>query len=344
MTMETENNLSRQKIQQLITAIGSNSKEDTTKLEVTVYDWHHPRYFNNDELEKLSELTDKISNAITEKFTQLYNTDFHAKITSTTFHFAAELSEQILKNAQSDYHLAFGTNQEHPCGSVAIPVETAVILVKLLLGETETEKDSGKTLSQLEESLLWDIASTIVEALSTCLHGHYNFLPTRALIKGQLPIEFQAIEEICKITFITNKDNSNNNTAGQSPAPDETRLRRAHIFIPCNMLAKVIGKSIKDNNELSAEETSKAILAHLQQMPVLITTQLGHTSVTFDEIMRLRSGDILLLDKPIEEPIELLIEGKTIFHAQPAKSEGQQAVIITESTKSYDKKSTFTAT
>jgi flagellar motor switch protein FliM len=48
--------------------------------------------------------------------------------------------------------------------------------------------------------------------------------------------------------------------------------------------------------------------------------------------MGLRPGDILLLDKKVDEPVELIIQGQTFFRGRPAKSAGRYAVVITEQT------------
>jgi flagellar motor switch protein FliM len=47
-------------------------------------------------------------------------------------------------------------------------------------------------------------------------------------------------------------------------------------------------------------------------------------------MMSLHVDDVLLLDKRLNEPVELIIEGQTIFRGQPAKSDGNHAVVITE--------------
>ncbi len=65
-------------------------------------------------------------------------------------------------------------------------------------------------------------------------------------------------------------------------------------------------------------------------MPVYITAQLASTVFTLKEIMSLEVGDILLLDKKVNEPIELITSGKTALLGRPAKLAGKFAVVITE--------------
>jgi len=309
------NNLSREKIQQLLTAVGSETTEDTTQIEATEYDWHQPHYFNSDQLSKLDDFTEKVATAVAEKFAHLCHSDFNVTITSTTQHFADEFLNHPSNGEQSDYYLTFGTDQDHPCGLISIPPQTAVIWATQLLGGSESEEDSGRDLSQLEESLLLDIASAVVEAVSDSYDNH-DFLPARSIVRGRLPLELQGVEELCKITLGVRKADLENSS-------------EAHLLIPCRRLEPVVGKTTQADDEFSAEDISKAILDRLQQISVSVTAQLASTVLAFEEIVNLQVDDVLLLDKKINEPIELIVEGLTVLHGWPGKSAGKHAVVIT---------------
>jgi flagellar motor switch protein FliM len=311
-------NLSREKMQQLLAAVGSKPAEDTTQIEATEYNWQQPHRFGGVQLKKLDDFTRAIATALAEKFALLCHSDFNVAITSTTEHFAHELIDQISGSEQNDYYLAFGTDPEHLCGLISIPPQTATAFVTQLLGDSESEKDSSEGLSQLEESLLSDTASVIVRAISDS-HSSYDFQPAEAIVRGQLPLELQGTEELCKITLSLEKTDSE--------TPD--KLGEAHLLVLCDTLEPVVGKTTQTADGFSAKDISKAMLDHLQQMSVSLTAQLSSTVLTFEQIMNLQVDDILLLDKRIDEPIELIVEGRTILHGQPAKSAGNYAVVIT---------------
>jgi flagellar motor switch protein FliM len=126
------------------------------------------------------------------------------------------------------------------------------------------------------------------------------------------------LEELCKIDFAIAKAGSGNRS-------------EATLVIPCSELAPIVGKTAQPGREGSAENVSKAITEHLYQMPVSVTAQLACTALAFQELASIRPYDILLLDKAVDEPIELIVEGRTLFRGRPAKSAGQYAVVITES-------------
>jgi len=316
MSSAINNNLSRKKLQQLLAAIGSRPTEDTTQIETTEYDWHQPHYFSSSQLSKLDDFAEKTAVMIAKKFTDLCHSNFNVTIASTMQHFANELLGQTSESKKYDYHLAFGSDPNQPCGIVSIPSQTATILVTQLLGDSESEQDSNKALSQLEEALLLDLASAIVEIFSGS-YDNYDFRPTGNIVKGQLPLELQGTEELCKFTFNVKKADSENTS--------ETEL-----LIFCETLDPIAGKTAQAADGFSAEDISKAILDRLQEMSVSVTAQLGSAMLAFEELMSLQVNDILLLDKGIDEPIELIAEGRTLFHGQAAKSAGKYAVVITE--------------
>lgn len=311
-------NLSRQKIQQLFAAVGSRPTEQTQQIQAAEYNWHQPHYFNSEQLKKLDDFAKKFATAVASKFACFCQSDFDVTITSITQHFAAEFLNQPPDTDQS-YFLSFGAD-DHPAGMVIIPPQTATVWTTQLLGDSASEENTGRKLSQLEESLLLDIACSIVETLSG-MYKAFNFRPDKNVIKGQRPLELQNTKEVCKITFSVKKAGSEN-------------FSEAHLLILCSELEPAAGKAVSVSGDgLSAQEVSKAILEHLQQIQVCVTVQLASDALTFDQILNLQTDDILVLNKRIDEPIELRVDGRTIWQGWPAKSEGCYAVVIKERDK-----------
>lgn len=308
------NNLSKEKIQQLLTAVGSGPMEDTTGIEATEYNWNKPHCFDRKQFNKLDNFTKKVAKAMTVKFVDFCHSQFDVTVVSTKQHFATKLVDQAMESRQDDYYLAFGTDQDHPCGLISIPIKTAFIWATQLLGDPESEENSGRDLSQLEESLLLDLLSALIEAFSQNIG---DFQPAKNIVRGLFPLELKGTEELCKITLDVKKKNQESGS-------------ETYILVLCSKLESVVGKAAETVGGFSAEDTSKAILGHIQQMPVCITAQLASTVLTLEEVMSLEVGDILLLDKKVNESIELVVSGQTAFRGRPAKSAGKHAVLITE--------------
>jgi flagellar motor switch protein FliM len=309
-------NLSREKIQQLLTAVGCRAAEDTAQIETAEHNWRRPYYFGSEQLKKLNDFTEEIAAAATAKFAALAHSNFNVTIVSATQHYADELFSQVAGGQKSDYYLAFGTDRDHSCGFISISSQAAIILAAQLLGDLESEKNPDRQLSQLEESLLLDIASALVDAFSASCNNH-NFHPVKSFVRGQWPLELQGTEELCKIVFAVKKGEMG----------DRAELC---LLIPCCELERAAIITAQAAGKSSAADISKAILEHIRQVPVPVKVQLASTALSFKEIINIQVDDILLLNKKIDEPVELIAGGRTVCRGRPAKSAGQYAIVITE--------------
>ena len=309
------NNLSKEKIHQLLMAVGSGPLEDASGIKATEYNWNEPHYFDRNQLNRLDDFAKKVARAMSVQFVDFCHSEFDVTVVSASQHFAAELIDQSMESGQNDYYLAFGTEQDHSCGLISIPTNTAFSWATQLLGDPESEgEDSGRDLSQLEESLLVDLLSALIKAFS---QKYWDLRPSKNITRRLFPLELNGTEELYKIVFDVKKD-------------DQEKGFEIYILILCSRLESVVGKAEEVVSGFSADDISKAILAHMQQMPVFITAQLASTVLTLKEIMSLEVGDILLLDKKVSEPIELMTRGRTALLGRPAKSAGKYAVVITE--------------
>ena len=308
----------RQRVQQLLDAAGIESEEDTmSNIDAYDYNWTQPHSFSSCELKELESFTGKVAESCARKFTELCHCDFSVTIGSTTQFFADIFAASV--NAQSDHYLPFGTGRGEPSGFLGIPGQTAIVWATQLLGDSKSPEDTDRELSQLEKSLLFDTASSIVEALSESSDS-YDFQSAAEIVRGQLPIEFQGTEEVCKITLTVKRSDSENSS-------------EAYFLILCDELRQVMGDGTQAQ-ALSREDVKNMMLKHIHEMPVTVTAQLDSSVLTLEEAMSLGVDDILLLDKKVNEPIEIIVEGRVLFRGRPAKCDGKYAVIITET--AYD--------
>lgn len=315
MSSREINTLSRQRMQKLLGAVGSEPAEEAAQVDFVEYDWNDPHYFNAEQLAKLDGYAKRAAQAMAGRFSDLCRSRFDVKITAVTQHFAGEYLDKTKDGEQKDTFVLFGPAPERPCGFIGIPEKTAGAWARQLLGDSEPQDNSIRELSSLEESLLADLTSALIEAFCES-EPAFNFSMTGNLT-GEIPrLNLSATEELCKISFEVKKT--------QSEA-----VSAAYVVMPCGELAPVTGKAVRANNVFSSNEISKAIAEHLQGMTVSVTAKLDTVTLTFEEVMNLQVNDMLLLDKTVDEPVELVLEGRSIFCGRPAKSSGKYAVLIT---------------
>ncbi|MHC4322657.1 MAG: FliM/FliN family flagellar motor switch protein [Planctomycetota bacterium] len=318
MSDRATNSLSREKIMQLLMAVGTEPMEDMTQVEATEYDWNEPHYFNREQLVKLGYFTEEVAVAVAQKLHNFCRGEFNVTVASTTQHYVHKFIGQLQDSGQKDYYLPFGDDQERMFGLIGIPEEAALNWASQLLGESESEKVPDRDLSQLEESLLLDMASALVDAFSGPAES-LELHSAKKITKGQWPLELGRTEELCKISFDVKKADSDQGS-------------EAYFLMLCSELMSAVGKTTRDSGDFSAEDISKLILEHLEEMPILITSQLASATLSFEELMNLEENDIVLLDKRVDQPVELIVDGRTVYYGRPAKSAGKYAVTIESTT------------
>ena len=311
------------RIQQLLAVIGSNAaatgRDNGIGVETVDYDWHLPHFFNSRQTKKLTGFAAKAATLITEKFGALCQHSFEVTITSTSEHFAGQFLGQAPSGQSQNpgnYYLPFRVGQESPCGFISIPPQTAVVWATQLLGDAESKENSARPLSDLEATFLFDMASLIVKAITEA-GEKCPFGVASDSLTDVLPLQLKGEEEFCKITFQVKKAGSESGS-------------EAHILVLCEKLSQALGETALTTGKFSPETIARAMQNHIEKIPVPITVQLACVPVTVEEVLNLAVGDVLLLDKKINEPAQLIAAGKTVCRGLCAKLAGNFALSVTE--------------
>ncbi|MHC4186681.1 MAG: FliM/FliN family flagellar motor switch protein [Planctomycetota bacterium] len=315
MTNTADNSLTKDKIQQLLAAVGSQTDSEEPQPEVTELSWSEPHCFNNYQLENINNFTNQISELIAEKFKASCHCDFNVTINSSSQCYGDEFLKQIQESEQKNYYLAFGTEPGNFSSLLVMSMSTTVCWTNLLLQDAEADDNADRELSELEESFLHDISSVIIIALSEA-YPNSEFSIDDKVVHQQLPISLESTQQLFKLDFTIEQ-------------PDTKKSSQAFVVIPCQLLNPVAGKSSGSKSVFSLEQVSEVMLEHIQELPVSVWAQLGSARLTFEEVMNLNSSDILLLDTTVEEPAMLFVNGIERFQCRPAKSNGNFAVVIT---------------
>lgn len=316
MSNMVPDNLTSEKIQKLLAAVGSAPDEDSSQIEATEHNWSEPHCFSSEQLERISSFTDDFASIMAKKFSDCCRGQFEVTIVSTKQYFADDIIKQYSDDQQKFFYLPFDNDIGNKIGLLGMPEKTALTWTKRLLGDTESKDDEKKELSQLEISILLDLAAAVVRAFSQS-HSSFNFLPANSLVTQQWPLESDGAQEFFQITFIVKQSDAQNG--------DE-----AFFLIPCGSLDAVCGKEKQEVSGLSQENISKMIMEHFEKTSVCVTAQLGQTELSFEDMMNLQVDDILLMDKKVTDCVELMVEGRTFCYGWPVQSGGMYAVTVSE--------------
>ena len=313
MTTLSTDNLSSAAVSSLLAAIGGTKAPDDVMGEVRPLDWRHPRYFDPEQRNRIAAVMTQVAAVLSERFAHFCNHPFDVSVTSIAEHFGGDLHRLIVPD--ESFCLTFGPNPNQTAGLLAVSTPTAFAWVTLLLGDSESQANTNRVLSTLEQSLLSDLMTALVEAFLPLLRPQKDMKPASQIVKGLPSAPFEVTQEISTIVFQVKK-------------PDTEGTQDITFVLPCGILAPLVGKSIPTPPKSSADELSRLLMEHLQEMPVRITATLGSSWLHFAEALALNPDDVLLLDKAVGVPIELRINDRPAFWCHPAQCDGQYAVLI----------------
>ena len=269
MTTASGHNLNRAKLRRLLAAVGSAHTPDDTAPEVVQYDWRDPHYFNEEQRNRLAAVMSQVAALITERFTHFHNGESTVAPTAIAQHFAAHLNE--LPQADRNYYLAFGADEHTPYGFLCLDSATAVKWVTQLLGDSEPEQDPQRSLSPLEESLLYDLSHGVIEAFLSPLQSQQPLHCGDRITQGTPDVSFEPTEEICTIRFLV--------------SGDDTESTDEMLFVvPCRQLAPLVGKALPRACHISPDELARVLAEHVREMPVTVAIRLASTALNVETV------------------------------------------------------------
>ena len=309
-------NLSGDRIASLLAAVGEDPTAGLEEPEAVLYDWRDPHYFNEDQHNRLAAVMSQAAALLSERFVHFYKTEFKVSPTSINQHFAEELPRLV--DPDQGFSLSMGTTPDRPSGLLAVAAQTALDWATRLLGDSEADNDPNRAISSLEESLLSDLLTSLVEAFVCSLADAGGWQVGESIVKGTPAMPYEPTEAICRIVF-------------QVQQADETPVEISFV-LSGSALAGVVGKALPQPVTATQEQLAPLLMEHVQEMPVTVTARLANTRLSFEEILHVGPDDILLVEKPISEPMDIIVDGRAVFRGRPAQSAGKYAVFVTECT------------
>jgi flagellar motor switch protein FliM len=312
---KSRNNLTMQKIQQLLKAVGIKQQSAPENVDAEVFDWDKPHCFDQTQLDAIDEINKNTASVISENLGKFFQNSLEVCVTSMNQFYAGKFINDLFENDNKNYYLLMKSENDLAIAMTIIPHDTASYWLTSLLGDTEKSDESQTKLSPLETSLLSDAVICFSKAIINA-NQNLKLKATNKILTDHFTLDLKDAEELCQISFEIKKTDSEQSCT-------------ANLLLPCTRLAQAIGIQ-KQHQQLNPAQAKKAMLNHINKLPVTITAQLANTEYTFEQILTLQKGDILMLNKKTDEPLEIIVEGKTRFLGYPARSEGKLAVQITQ--------------
>jgi flagellar motor switch protein FliN/FliY len=185
------------------------------------------------------------------------------------------------------------------------------LLASKLLGQEQEE--FGPEHSEALVGLL----DRIVSDFGTALQEEYGAFSIKASESGEASAELGAA-----IQFIATDDAGSGVSLSLSidPALSQSLDRQSK--------AKSASKAVDVAHTASAAEQVNLDL--VMDVELNVTLRFGQRQLTLRDVLELTSGSVIELDRQVEEPVELLLEGKVIARGEAVVIDGNYGLRVTE--------------
>ncbi len=215
------------------------------------------------------------------------------------------------------YLLRFVSDQ--PCSQGAIAFSGAMLanLFDRLTGgqEEPTEIGSvGNPLTNLEQKLLIRVGESFYKQWENAWHKILPLEIQSVQVSDSLPLETSDSVALCEFSVRWAQTNLSFYliVPYYCVTDIERRVDRNHL----DWLDDTVGTDVN------------GVPSGIKKTKICLTVALAETTITAEEFVRMKVGDLITTDQKIDAPIEILVQGRPKFKASPGQLQGQKAVEI----------------
>jgi flagellar motor switch protein FliN/FliY len=184
-----------------------------------------------------------------------------------------------------------------------LPHDGVIILASILLGRSTEEVDG--TMTDLQKML----SPTYGAFEATC-----------SLLAEDT--QDKRLERVPNIVFSISDDTSNQLTL---------RIRMSDVLVQTlETLKSQNSERTKAGCDDAGELVASANLDLVLDVELSVTLRFGRRQLTLREVLELTSGSVIELDRQVEEPVELILDGKVIARGEAVVIDGNYGLRVTE--------------
>ncbi len=317
--------LSQNEIDALLDALSTGEvkiqelQETQKHIDYKLYDFRRPNKFSKEQLRTLQVLHGGFARLLSNFLTGYLRNDIQIEVVSVD-----QLTyEDFIRSIPSPTVLVlFSLN---PLKGTAIAQLDPMFLfpmIDLFFGGTGEAPRSVRELTDIELSVVWKLSSKILDNLSLAWNDVVQVEPAIETVETNPHLhQFFSFNEI--VALVTLSTQVGDATKGY-----------INLCLPFPLLDPVVSQLTfkrrfgPQASEMDAQEIKK--LQYWLGFPTIeLTVLAGQTKVTVNDFLQLQEGDVLLLDRRVDQDMDLYIGEQLKFKAQAGTLGNQLAVQVT---------------
>ncbi len=324
--------LSQSEIDALLSSVsdeGSMPMEDEEESDeysegkaANVYDFKHPNRVSKDQLRTLQTIHETFAKTFNAYLAVRLRTIVDINLISVD---QLQYSEFILSISDPSCIYIFRVEELNGVAILEISPNLVLFIVDRLFGGKGASTEEARPITTIEQTIMKKIIEKAMENLST------------------------AWQQVAPLTFILEGFESNPDVVQIAP-PGETVITISleikiqdtsslmNICFPYLILEDIISKLnvqhfISMSKKEASDEDIVIINDRLRRTMLPIIAYLGHVDLSVKDLVGLRPGDVIRLDKRVEDLLDITIGGNKKFFARPGISGKKKAIKLVRTVK-----------
>ncbi len=181
---------------------------------------------------------------------------------------------------------------------------------------------AGEAAGQDVDSLLGNALRAACEPLSAALFAHYGSVRVHLVEDGlTIPADAEAVAQLAAQR--TGVPQNGAEQDGAEPQPHLVLYADGELQRGLLRLARVAAAA-------EASGIMSGNLGLVMDVELEVTLRFGQRQLSLREVMDLASGSVVELDREVDEPVELILDGRVIARGEAVIVDGNYGVRVTE--------------
>ncbi|NLW84150.1 MAG: FliM/FliN family flagellar motor switch protein [Phycisphaerae bacterium] len=285
--------------------------------EVETVDWRIPHRFSQESAISLKSLAAKLAGHLEKCLDNLSGQPFEMTVEGIHERYAEQLYLHVSQQQPPMYYLPLTQAGKGHIGFIRLPFETAAILVGCMLRDPDAEIGKDGQMSSLAESILTDAAAGLADAVAKGFdeYGVGTIDKAERLVYLDWPVRFRDLEDLCEFEF---------KAVCEQVTLNVTLTVMDEVIAEIAQLKGPFGRAEEKN------EQSDRIVKRMHDAPMAVAALLSSGLMALNTMLTLETGDVVILDRKITEPIDVLVNGQPCLRAWPAAHDGRCAMLIAD--------------
>lgn len=312
--------LSQQDIDDILKGGGSFNEVKTNEKEVQPYDFRLPNRISKSQLRTIKNISENFAESFGSYLMTTLQTVVNLRVNTVD---QIYYSEYVLSVPDPAVLYSFTIKGTDIRLVLELNVDFALALVDRLLGGNGNSMKPQKVITQIEQKVLSNVIEKIIFDLKKAWMVVDNF-----------EFKFDSFETDIDFVQLSSSNESVLLISFEISIGDQSYLMNlcftTFAFDP--ILSKLSSKRVTTikNSKYYGMSAPEVIKLQLSEVELPVVVELGETQITFQELIDLKVGDIIVLDNKIYNELKVTVNDKLSYYAHPGVVNNHKAIRITK--------------